>query len=86
MSSDSRYHLFGIDFGQNEGQRELIRLIHLDSDLMPVVFCKGSAGTGKTFAALAASLHLVRGPKRAENTKRFIMSANLWKWGIDSDT
>ena len=30
MSSDSRYHLFGIDFGQNEGQRELIRLIHLD--------------------------------------------------------
>ncbi len=57
----SSYCLFGIDFGENEGQRELIRLIRDDPERTPVVFCKGSAGTGKTFATLAASLDLVRG-------------------------
>lgn len=57
----SNYTLFGFDFGSNEGQRELIRLINDDCTRTPVVFCKGSAGTGKTFAALAASLNLVRG-------------------------
>jgi PhoH-like ATPase len=58
---NSTYSLFGFDFGQNEGQRELIRLINIDPAMLPVVFCKGAAGTGKTFAALAASLNLVRG-------------------------
>lgn len=57
----SNYNLFGFDFGSNEGQRELIRLINDDCTRTPVVFCKGSAGTGKTFATLAASLNLVRG-------------------------
>lgn len=57
----SSYRLFGIDFGSNPGQRELIRYIREDPDRTPVVFCKGAAGTGKTFAALAASLDLVRG-------------------------
>lgn len=57
----SAYFLFGIDFGENEGQRELIRLINDDPERTPVVFCKGSAGTGKTFAALAGALSLVRG-------------------------
>lgn len=57
----SSYVLFGIDFGSNAEQRELIRQINEDPDRKPVVFCKGAAGTGKTFAALAASLALVRG-------------------------
>lgn len=57
----SNYSLFGFDFGANEGQRELIRLINDDCARTPVVFCKGSAGTGKTFATLAASLNLIRG-------------------------
>ncbi len=60
MSDPLTYHLFGIDFGANEGQRELIRLIRLDPSKMPVVYCLGSAGTGKTFASLAAALSLVR--------------------------
>ena len=61
MENGSPYELFGFDFRQNEGQRELIRLINIDPTLMPVVFVKGSAGTGKTFASLAAALNLVRG-------------------------
>ena len=69
MVTASPYILFGIDFGQNEGQRELIRLINIDPKFMPVVFCKGSAGTGKTFAALAACLNLVRGPRNSRKFK-----------------
>lgn len=69
MVTASPYVLFGIDFGQNEGQRELIRLINIDPKFMPVVFCKGSAGTGKTFAALAACLNLVRGPRNSRKFK-----------------
>ena len=60
MSDAPTYHLFGIDFGSNEGQRELIRLIRLDPSRLPVVYCLGDAGTGKTFASLAAALSLVR--------------------------
>ena len=61
MNASNVYQLFGIDFGANEGQRELIRLINEDCNRKPVVFVNGAAGTGKTFAALAASLSLVRG-------------------------
>lgn len=61
MSSASDYTLFGVDFGSNAGQRELIRQINEDCNRKPVVFCNGAAGTGKTFAALAAGLSLVRG-------------------------
>lgn len=61
MNSASNYTLFGVDFGSNPGQRELIRQINEDCNRKPVVFCKGAAGTGKTFAALAAGLSLVRG-------------------------
>ncbi len=60
-TNTSNYQLFGIDFTQNPEQRELIRLINDDPERTPVVFCKGSAGTGKTFAALAGCLNLVRG-------------------------
>ena len=67
-SPSSAYTLFGFDFGHNEGQRELIRLINIDPVLMPVVYCVGGAGTGKTFATLAACLNLVRGPR---NTRKF---------------
>jgi len=59
--NSSNYQLYGIDFTQNPEQRELIRLINDDPERTPVVFCKGSAGTGKTFATLAACLSLVRG-------------------------
>lgn len=69
MSNASPYHLFGFDFGTNEGQRELIRLINIDPVLMPVVYCIGGAGTGKTFATLAACLNLVRGPKNCRKYK-----------------
>ncbi len=61
MTASSAYRLFGVDFGANEGQRELIRQINEDCTRKPVVFVAGAAGTGKTFAALAASLSLVRG-------------------------
>ena len=63
---NSAYVIFGFDFRENPEQKELIRLINIEPNLMPIVFCKGDAGTGKTFAALAASLHLVRskGSKR----------------------
>ena len=61
MIAKSVYVLFGVDFGANEGQRELIRQINEDCSHKPVVFVSGAAGTGKTFAALAASLSLVRG-------------------------
>lgn len=54
------YRLFGVDFAENDEQKELIRLIRKDAKLCPVVYCDGDAGTGKTFAALAASLSLIR--------------------------
>lgn len=60
-SGDETYVLFGVDFRGNPEQRELIRQINEDSQRKPVVYCVGKAGTGKTFAALAASLSLVRG-------------------------
>lgn len=61
MVASNPYNLFGVDFGSNPGQRELIRQINEDPSRKPVVFCVGAAGTGKTFAALAGALSLVRG-------------------------
>lgn len=60
-NNSSPYVLFGIDFGDNEEQKELIKEINEDCNRKPVVYCLGSSGTGKTFTALAASLSLVRG-------------------------
>ena len=54
------YRIYGIDFGTNAEERELIRAIREEPERTPVVFCRGVAGTGKTFTALAASLDLVR--------------------------
>lgn len=71
---NSAYILFGFDFRENEEQKELIRLINVEPNLMPVVFCKGDAGTGKTFAALAGALNLVRskGSKRKYKTVYYV--------------
>ena len=48
----------GIDFTQNQEQRELIRLINENN--LPVIYCLGDAGTGKTFTTLVAALDLVK--------------------------
>lgn len=61
MDNNSPYNLFGFNFAENEGQKELIRQINEDCNRKPLIYCIGAAGTGKTFAALAASLALVRG-------------------------
>lgn len=58
-SAKNDIKLFGIDFGENPEQRELIRLINEDWRTTPYVFCDGNAGTGKTFATLVAALNLV---------------------------
>lgn len=55
-------HVLGIDFTENPEQRELIRLMNQNN--LPVVFCFGRAGTGKTFTALAAAIDLVRVRKK----------------------
>lgn len=46
----------GISFKNNKEQTELIRLIYENDK--PIIFCVGKAGTGKTFASLAAALQL----------------------------
>lgn len=51
-------HVLGIDFTENPEQRELIRLMNQNN--IPVVFCFGNAGTGKTFTALASAIDLVK--------------------------
>ena len=48
----------GISFKNNKEQQELVRLIYEKGH--PIIFCTGKAGTGKTFATLAAALQLVR--------------------------
>lgn len=61
MVESNPYKLFGIDFSSNKEQKELLRMMFVDPKLMPLVYCKGDAGTGKTFAALAGALSMVRG-------------------------
>lgn len=51
-------NILGIDFTKNPEQKELIRLINQNN--LPVVYCFGDAGTGKTFTALAAAIDLVK--------------------------
>ena len=46
----------GISFKGNKEQQELVRLIYENN--RPIIFCVGKAGTGKTFATLAAALQL----------------------------
>lgn len=70
----SSYVLFGVDFSENPEQKELIRLIREDPKRKPLVYCDGAAGTGKTFAALAAALSLVRshGEKKTYKTIYYV--------------
>lgn len=53
---------YGVSFKNNEEQQELARLISTND--IAIIFCEGKAGTGKTFATLAAALQL-------KNEKRF---------------
>lgn len=48
--------LLGISIKGNPEQQELVRLIQQND--IPIIFCIGKAGTGKTFTSLAASLDL----------------------------
>jgi len=41
---------------KNTGQRFMLEALRMDCDIAPLVIIKGSAGTGKTFLALAAAL------------------------------
>jgi PhoH-like ATPase len=57
-------NILGIDFGDNPEQCELIRMMNENN--LPVVFCEGLAGTGKTFTAVAAALDLVKVKRKYE--------------------
>ena len=48
--------IYGINLKGNLEQQEFVRLIQETNK--PIVLCKGNAGTGKTFIALAAALTL----------------------------
>lgn len=54
--------ILGIDFTKNQEQRELIRLINQNN--LPIIYCFGDAGTGKTFTALAAAIDLIKIQKK----------------------
>ena len=51
--NSSDFFLFGIDFGSNAGQRELIRQINEDPQRKPVVFCRGRFGSEPFLSAWA---------------------------------
>lgn len=48
--------VFGVNFGNNEEQFELYRLINENN--RPIIFATGKAGTGKTYVTLACALQL----------------------------
>jgi len=54
--------ILGINFSDNPEQKELIRLMNQND--IPIIFCLGDAGTGKTFTAVAAAINLVRIQKK----------------------
>jgi predicted ribonuclease YlaK len=54
----SKFSSKTISFSDNKEQKELSRLIRQNN--LPVIFCDGDAGTGKTFASLVTSLQLVK--------------------------
>lgn len=54
--------ILGISFEGNPEQRELIRLINQNN--LPVIYCFGDAGTGKTFTTIAAAVDLVKVQKK----------------------
>ena len=60
--SFSSKSILGISFEGNPEQRELIRLINQNN--IPVIYCFGDAGTGKTFTSIAAAIDLVKIQKK----------------------
>lgn len=60
--SSNPNQVLGIDFSQNQEQKELIRLINENNK--PVIFCFGKAGTGKTFTTVVAAIDLVKIKKK----------------------
>lgn len=67
----------GITFKDNSEQLELIRLMNENN--LPIVFCLGQAGTGKTFTALVAALDL----QERRKYKYLIYSRNPVQMGED---
>lgn len=52
-------NLYGLNVSENPEQKELIRLCETHWKNMPVVFCQGDAGTGKTIVTAAVALSLL---------------------------
>lgn len=75
--SNNSSNPLGISFKTNPEQMELVRLIN-ENDL-PIIFCEGKAGTGKTFATLAAALQM----KLDKKYDRIIYARNPVQLGED---
>ena len=67
----------GISLKNNKEQQELVRL--MNENYRPIVICTGNAGTGKTFAALAAALEL----KREKKYRTIVYGRNPMPLGYD---
>lgn len=67
----------GISLKNNKEQQELARLI--GENRRPIILCTGNAGTGKTFAALAAALQL----KQEKKYKTIVYGRNPMPIGED---
>lgn len=55
-------YTLGISTKSNKEQAELARLIHAND--IPIIYCKGNAGTGKTFLSVAAALDAIIDKKK----------------------
>ena len=67
----------GISLKNNKEQQELARL--MNENHRPIILCTGNAGTGKTFAALAAALQL----KEEKKYKTIVYGRNPMPLGED---
>lgn len=56
--------VFGVNFGNNDEQFELYRLINQND--IQIIFATGKAGTGKTFISLACALELQENHKYSQ--------------------
>ncbi len=81
----------GLDVSENRGQTELVRLIEVDWKSMPVVFCEGDSGTGKTITSIAAALSLrkrygkifyIREPQEVGKSLGFLPGKLEDKYGV----
>ena len=67
----------GISLKNNKEQQELARL--MNENHRPIIICTGNAGTGKTFAAIAAALQL----KQEKKYKHIVYGRNPMPLGYD---